>query len=89
MLEVNRSLHTLTLRSCDLSTALSNIAQALLTHNTTLTTLTLFGNHFPQDALGVFNEIKVNRIVPLLTDFEVYIVDDMYQLAEKGHNSDS
>ena len=84
MLEVNRSLHTLTLRSCHLSTSLSNIAQALLIHNTILTTLTLFGNHFTQDALRLFNEIKVNRVVPLLTDFEVHIVDDMYQLAEKG-----
>ena len=93
-MEANKTLKTLTLNKCRLNSSLTQLAQSLK-RNHTLATLYLWGNEFDQTACKAFHELFKDHnngaecdasgyITSefLKTDFELYIVDGVYQVAE-------
>lgn len=92
-LEVNKSLAKLALNKCKLNTSLTQLATSLMRNNT-LKEICLWGNNFNQDTCKMFHKLfrDHNResnstrkyIVSdiLKTDFELYMVDSVYLVAE-------
>ena len=94
---MNKSLTKLSLRKCKINTSLTQLATSLLV-NHTLKELRLWGNHFNQDTCKAFHKLfrEHNRgssnaskyIVSdlLKTDFELYMMDGVYNVAEISIN---
>lgn len=59
---------------------LSRLAESLF-HNSTLISFKLFGNHFAQEAMGLFKKLFEEKKEKGWADFLVYIVDEHFDMA--------
>lgn len=82
-LTTNTTLKELTMKSNKIDTALVDIGKALSVNNT-LENLSLFENDFDQRSGAIFHDLIQHRLpyIGLVLDFEVYVVDGKYMIAE-------
>ena len=94
---MNKSLTKLSLSKCKINTSLTQLATSLLV-NHKLKELRLWGNHFNQDTCKSFHKLfrehnrgsnKASKYIVsdlLKTDFELYMMDGVYNVAEISIN---
>eukprot|EP00607_Mallomonas_marina_P008097 CAMPEP_0182419984 /NCGR_PEP_ID=MMETSP1167-20130531/4444_1 /TAXON_ID=2988 /ORGANISM="Mallomonas Sp, Strain CCMP3275" /LENGTH=351 /DNA_ID=CAMNT_0024595307 /DNA_START=154 /DNA_END=1209 /DNA_ORIENTATION=- len=84
-LKTNTSLHRLTLKHNNIKVSGLNSLCTALDSNNTLQYITLWGNNFTHESGGMYYDLCRLRCpyTGLLIDIEVYIVDEVYMVAEK------